>query len=82
MGKNSTRPIRTLANSALVNSDPNLFGPVNEELDHWSIRTFLLVNSDLIKHFSLVSSDLFQWSIFGHTLILTVVASASAVSQL
>ena len=39
--------IRTLANSALVNSDPKKFGPsqivlrppVNSDPDHWSIRT-------------------------------------------
>ena len=39
--------IRTLANSALVNSNPKKFGPsqfgprplVNSDLDHWSIRT-------------------------------------------
>ena len=44
-----TRTIRTLVNSALVNSDPILFGPsqfgpcplVNSDPDHWSIRTFL-----------------------------------------
>ena len=42
--------IRTLANSALVNSDPKKFGPsqfgprlmVNSDLDHWSIRTFFI----------------------------------------
>ena len=42
--------IRTLANSALVNSDlkkfdPSLFGPqprVNSDPDYWSIRTFLI----------------------------------------
>ena len=34
------RTIRTLANSALVNSDPILFGPSQfEDLDPWSIRT-------------------------------------------
>ena len=39
--------IRTLANSALINSDPKKFGPsqfghrplVNSDPDHWSIRT-------------------------------------------
>ena len=56
---NGTRRIRTLDNSALVNSDPILFGPgqfgprplVNSDL-------FVMVNSDLIRYFSLVNSDL------------------------
>ena len=62
--------IRTLANSALVNSNPILFGPsqfglrtlANLDPDPWFIRTSL-VNSDLIKCFSLVNSYLFHWSI-------------------
>ena len=56
--------IRTLANSALVNSDPKKFGPsqfgprplVNSD-------PFLLVNSDLKNKNSLVNSDLFCWSV-------------------
>ena len=64
--------IRTLANSALVNSDPKKYGPsqfgprplANSDPDHWSIRTFFsFVNSDLKKKNSLVNSDLFSWSI-------------------
>ena len=58
------------SDSALVNLDPKKFGP-SQDLDHWSIRTgplvnsdpFLLVNSDLQKKNSLVISDLFSWSI-------------------
>ena len=42
--------IRTLANSALVNSDPKKFGPsqfgprplINSDPDHWSIRTLFI----------------------------------------
>ena len=56
--------IRTLANSALVNSDPKKFGPsqfgprplVNSD-------PFLLVKSDLKKKNSLVNSNVFFWSI-------------------
>ena len=46
--------IRTLKNSALVNSDP----------DHWSIRTFFNLSIRTSKRkISLVNSDLFPWSI-------------------
>ena len=71
--------IRTLANSALVNSDPKKFGPsqfgprplVNSDLDHWSIRAFFIgqfgpQNEKFFGQFGpfqLVNSDLFYWSI-------------------
>ena len=63
--------IRTLANSALVNSDPKKFSSSQFGLDYWSILTsttgqfgpFLLVNSDLKNKDSFVNSDLFCWSI-------------------
>ena len=71
--------IRTLATSALVNSDPENFGPsqfgprplVNSDPDHWSIRTFFIgqfgpQNEKFFGQFGpflLVNSDLFHWSL-------------------
>ena len=68
---------RTLANSALVNSDPKKFGPsqfglrplVNSDPDHWPVRAFFIGQFGPQKetffgqfgHFPLINSDLFNW---------------------
>ena len=63
--------IQTLANSALVISDPKNSTLVNSDFEHWSIRTSTIGRFGPIfigqfgpeKRKSLVSSDLFYWSI-------------------
>ena len=66
--------IRTLANSAIVNSDPKKFGPsqfgprplVNSDLDHWSIRTFFCWSIRTSKKENLWSIRTFSIGQFGH----------------
>ena len=65
--------IRTLANSALVNSDPKKFGPsqfgprplVNSDPDHWSIRTLFYWSIRTSKRKILWSIRTFSLGQFG-----------------